>query len=112
MISLEQRDPSDMTPVKLTADDQQQLGELGYIGVTEHTAAPAPAGFDVVLTAVTPDKKLPVAKIVAEAASIEVQVAWGLVDTVPKTVKSGLTRAEAEALVKRLQDAGGTAEIR
>jgi arylsulfatase A-like enzyme len=109
MIALEQRDPSDMTPVKLSADDQQQLGELGYIGVSEHSAAPAPAGFKVVLTAVKPDKKQPVAKIVAEVASIDPQVAWGLVDTVPKTVKSGLTRQEADALVKRLADAGGTA---
>jgi large subunit ribosomal protein L7/L12 len=114
LINLEQRDPSELVGVKVSAEDAEQLGVLGYIGSgTTTTTAPAASKlFEVVLTAVKADKKLPVAKIVAEVASMEVQAAWGLVDTVPKTVKSGLTRQEAELLVKRLEDAGGTAEIR
>src|SRR5262249_13415714 len=47
MIALEQRDPSDMQAVSVSAADQEELAKLGYIGVSATTTTSA--GFSVVL---------------------------------------------------------------
>ena len=78
-------------------------------------AAAAPAEekteFTVVLTAVG-DNKVNVIKAVREVTSLGLKEAKDLVDGAPKPVKEGVSKAEAEAVLKKLIDAGAKAEIK
>ena len=78
-------------------------------------AAAAPAAekdeFDVILTAAG-DKKIQVIKVVRELTGLGLKEAKDLVDGAPKAVKEGINKADAEAAKKKLEDAGGKAEIK
>jgi len=87
-------------------------------------AAGAPAGggaaeaaveekdeFDVVLTAAGA-QKIQVIKAVRELTSLGLKEAKDLVDGAPKPVKEGVTKAEADDMKKRLEEAGGTVELK
>jgi large subunit ribosomal protein L7/L12 len=76
-------------------------------------AAPAEvkATFDVILTGFG-DKKIQVIKAVREVRPLGLKEAKDLVEAVPKPVLEGVAKEEAEAAKKRLEDAGGTAEIK
>jgi large subunit ribosomal protein L7/L12 len=67
--------------------------------------------FDVVLTAAG-DKKIQVIKVVREITSLGLKEAKDLVDGAPKPVKEGLTKAEAEDIKKKLEEVGGSVELR
>jgi large subunit ribosomal protein L7/L12 len=67
--------------------------------------------FDVVLKA-SGDKKIQVIKVVRQATNLGLKEAKDLVDGAPKTVKEGLAKAEAEALKKELEEAGGSVELK
>jgi large subunit ribosomal protein L7/L12 len=66
---------------------------------------------DLVLTGAG-DKKIGVIKIVRAATGLGLKEAKALVDEAPKPVKEGIEREEAENLLKEIQEAGGTAEIK
>jgi large subunit ribosomal protein L7/L12 len=78
-------------------------------------AAPAAAEekteFTVVLTAAG-DNKVNVIKAVREVTSLGLKEAKDLVDGAPKPVKEGVSKADAEAVLKKLTDAGAKAEIK
>jgi large subunit ribosomal protein L7/L12 len=79
-------------------------------------AAAAPAAeeqteFNVVLTAIG-DNKVNVIKAVREITGLGLKEAKDLVDGAPKPVKEGINKADAEAAKKKLDDAGGKAEIK
>jgi large subunit ribosomal protein L7/L12 len=67
--------------------------------------------FDVVLQAAG-DKKIQVIKVVRAATGLGLKEAKALVDEAPKPVKEGVEREEAEGLLKEIEEAGGTAEIK
>ena len=67
--------------------------------------------FDVVLTGVG-DKKIQVIKVVRELTGLGLKEAKDLVDGAPKPVKEGVPKAEAEAMKKKLEEAGGTVELK
>lgn len=67
--------------------------------------------FDVILTAVG-DKKINVIKVVRAATGLGLKEAKDLVDAAPKPIKQGIPKQEAEALVKELEEAGASAEIK
>jgi large subunit ribosomal protein L7/L12 len=67
--------------------------------------------FDVVLTSFG-EKKIQVIKAVRELTSLGLKEAKELVEGVPKSVKDGVSKEDAEAAKKTLEDAGGTAEIK
>ncbi len=67
--------------------------------------------FDVVLTAAG-DKKIQVIKVVREITSLGLKEAKALVDEAPKPIKEGVSKAEAEELQNRLQEAGATVELK
>ena len=67
--------------------------------------------FDVVL-AKAGEQKIAVIKVVREATEKGLQEAKQLVDTAPQVVKSGVNKAEAEELKKKLEAAGATVEIK
>src|SRR5688572_3785100 len=77
-------------------------------------AAPAAAGektsFDVVLESAG-DKKMQVIKEVRALTGLGLKEAKDLVDGDPKAVKTGVTKEEAEAIKKQLEDAGGKVKL-
>jgi len=74
-------------------------------------AAEEKTTFDVVLTGFG-EKKIQVIKGVRELTSLGLKEAKELVEGVPKTVKDGVSKEEAEEAKKVLEDAGGTAEVK
>jgi ribosomal protein L7/L12 len=66
--------------------------------------------FTVVLTEAGP-RKIEVIKVVRELTQLGLSEAKYLVDRVPKNVKEGVSRGEAEAARNKLEDAGAKAEI-
>ena len=67
--------------------------------------------FTVVLAAVG-DKKVEVIKVVRAATGLGLKEAKDVVDGAPKAVKEGVSKADAEALKKQLEDAGAKVEIK
>ena len=67
--------------------------------------------FTVMLTAVG-DNKVNVIKAVREVTSLGLKEAKDLVDGAPKAVKEGVSKADAEVVLKKLIDAGAKAEIK
>jgi len=58
------------------------------------------------------EKKVEVIKVVRAATGLGLKEAKDLVDGAPKAVKEAITKADAEALKKLLEDAGAKAEIK
>lgn len=118
------------------ADLVKAIGELTVVEITElvsameetfgvsaavAVAAPAAAGggdaavaekteFNVILKEFG-DNKIGVIKAVRQALGLGLKEAKELVESAPKAVKEGVAKAEAEELVKALQEAGATAEL-
>ncbi len=67
--------------------------------------------FDVILKEIGPNK-INVIKAVREVTTLGLKEAKDLVEAAPKAVKEAIAKADAEALLKKLQDAGAVAEIR
>jgi large subunit ribosomal protein L7/L12 len=67
--------------------------------------------FTVMLNAAG-DNKVNVIKAVREVTSLGLKEAKDLVDGAPKPVKEGVSKADAEAVLKKLTDAGAKAEIK
>ena len=66
--------------------------------------------FDVVLKSFG-DKKINVIKVVRQVTSLGLKEAKDLVDSLPKPVKEGVDKEEADELAKKFQDAGAEVEI-
>ena len=83
-------------------------------GAVAAAAAPAEeekTEFDVVLKDFGA-KKLNVIKVVREITGLGLKEAKDLVEGAPKTIKEAMPKADAEALVKQLEEAGATAELK
>ncbi len=91
-------------------------GAVMMAGAAAGAAAAAPAeeqtSFDVILKGAPADKKIPVIKVVREATGLGLKEAKDLVEGAPKTVKEALPKADAEALLKKLKEAGADAEMK
>jgi len=78
-------------------------------------AAAAPAAekteFDVILTEAGPEK-IKVIKAVRELTSLGLTEAKTFVESAPKPVKEGVNKDEAEAVKKKLEEAGAKVEIK
>ena len=74
-------------------------------------AAEEKTSFDVILKAAGA-QKLAVVKLVKDLASLGLKEAKELVDAAPKAVKEGVSKDEAEALKKSLEEAGAEVEIK
>jgi large subunit ribosomal protein L7/L12 len=100
--------------------------ELGVSAAAPVAVAPAHAGdggaaaaapavekdeFDVVLTAAG-DKKIQVIKVVRELTGLGLKEAKDLVDGAPKAVKEAVGKAEAEDVKKKLEEVGGSVELK
>ena len=67
--------------------------------------------FTVMLTGFG-EKKVEVIKVVRAATGLGLKEAKDLVDGAPKAVKEGVSKADAEALKKQLEDAGAKVEVK
>lgn len=67
--------------------------------------------FDVILTAAGANK-IQVIKAVRELTSLGLKEAKDLVDGVPKELKVGVGKDEAETIKKKIAEAGGTVEVK
>ena len=67
--------------------------------------------FDVVLTAAG-DNKVNTIKVVRAITGLGLKEAKDLVDGAPKPIKEGVAKADAEAILKQLVEAGAKAEIK
>ncbi len=83
--------------------------------VAPGAAAPAAAeektSFDVILAS-SGDKKIQVIKVVRELTSLGLKEAKDLVDGAPKSLKSGVSKEEADKMKAKLEEAGGKVEIK
>jgi large subunit ribosomal protein L7/L12 len=106
---------------QLIKDMEEKFGVSAAAAVA--VAAPAAGGaaagapaeekteFTVVLAAVG-DNKVNVIKAVREVTSLGLKEAKDLVDGAPKPVKEGISKADADAIAKKLTDAGAKVEIK
>ena len=76
----------------------------------EGEAVEEKTSFDVIIKAAG-DKKIQVIKEVRAATGLGLKEAKEVVDSAPKAVKEGLSKEDAEALQKALEEAGATVEI-
>ena len=74
-------------------------------------AAEEKTEFDVILTGAG-DQKIKVIKEVRAVTSLGLKEAKDLVEGVPAPVKEGVSKDEAEAIKKQIEEAGGTVEIK
>ena len=105
-----------------------ELAELVHaledeFGVSAAAAVAAPAAgaaaaaveekteFDVVLAEVGAEK-IKVIKVVREITGLGLKEAKELVDNAPKTIKEAISKDDAEALKKQLEEAGAKVEIK
>jgi len=106
---------------QLVKDMEEKFGVSAAAAVA--VAAPAAGGagaapaaeekteFTVTLTAAG-DNKVNVIKVVRAVTGLGLKEAKDLVDGAPKPVKEGISKADAEALVKQIVEAGGKAELK
>jgi len=67
--------------------------------------------FNVTLTDIGTDK-IKVIKVVREVTSLGLKEAKDLVDSAPAVVKEGISKDEAEAVKKKLEEQGATVELK
>jgi large subunit ribosomal protein L7/L12 len=105
---------------QLIKDMEEKFGVSAAASVAAAAPAAAAGGaakaeekteFTVMLTAVG-DNKVNVIKAVREVTSLGLKEAKDLVDGAPKPVKEGVSKADADAVLKKLTDAGAKAEIK
>ena len=103
---------------QLIKDMEEKFGvsaaaAVAVAGPAAAAAAPAEeqTEFTVMLTA-TGDNKVNVIKAVREVTSLGLKEAKDLVDGAPKAVKEGVSKVDADAVLKKLIDAGAKAEIK
>jgi large subunit ribosomal protein L7/L12 len=104
---------------QLIKDMEEKFGVSAAAAVAAAAPVAAAAGakaeekteFTVVLAAAG-DNKVNVIKAVREVTSLGLKEAKDLVDGAPKPVKEGISKADADAIAKKLSDAGAKVEIK
>lgn len=108
-----------MDVVALVEAMEEKFGVSAAAAVAAAPAAAADAGaaveeqteFDVVLSA-TGEKKVNVIKAVRALTGLGLKEAKAMVDDAPSTVKEAVSKSDAEAAKKELEEAGATVEIK
>ena len=81
-------------------------------GAAAAPAAEAKTEFNVVLAAVSADKKINVIKEVRAITGLGLKEAKDLVEGAPKTLKEGISKADADEIKKKLEAEGAKVEIK
>jgi large subunit ribosomal protein L7/L12 len=75
-------------------------------------AAEVKSEFDVILAGFAADKKITVIKEIRAVTGLGLKEAKDLVEGAPNKVKEGISKEDADALKKKLEDAGAKIEIK
>ena len=117
----------EMTMLELRDLNNRIQEEFGITAAAPVAVAAAPAGAPAAAEAPPAEEektewtvvlkdiganKINVIKAVREVTTLGLKEAKDLVESAPTNVKEGITKADAEAVVKKLQAAGATAEMR
>ncbi|MFN3752191.1 MAG: 50S ribosomal protein L7/L12 [Thiobacillus sp.] len=115
---------ANMTVLELSELIKEMEEKFGVSAAAAAVAVAAPAAggsaaaaaeeqteFTVILTAAG-EKKVEVIKVVRAATGLGLKEAKDLVDGAPKPVKEGISKADAEALKKQLEEAGAKVEVK
>ncbi|MBI2224897.1 MAG: 50S ribosomal protein L7/L12 [Betaproteobacteria bacterium] len=115
---------SNMTVLELSGLIKEMEEKFGVSAAVATVAAAAPAAggaaaaaaeeqteFTVMLTNCG-QSKVNVIKVVRALTGLGLKEAKDLVDAAPKAVKEGVSKADAESILKQLIDAGAQAEIK
>lgn len=113
---------ANMTVLELSQmiKDMEEKFGVSAAAAAVAVAAPAAGGaaaaeekteFTVNLTS-SGANKVNVIKVVRAVTGLGLKEAKDLVDGAPKAVKEGVSKADAEAILKQITEAGGTAEIK
>ena len=111
-----------MTVLELSALIKEMEEKFGVSAAAVAVAAPAAADaaagaaaeqteFSVILSSAGASK-VNVIKVVRAITGLGLKEAKDLVDGAPKAVKEGVNKADADAILKQLIEAGATAEIK
>jgi len=109
-----------MSVLELTAFITEIEEKFGVSAAAVAVAASAGAGaaaaseqteFSVILLAAG-EQKVSVIKAVRELTALGLKEAKDLVDGAPKAIKEGVSKADADAALKKLIEAGATGEIK
>jgi large subunit ribosomal protein L7/L12 len=105
---------------ELIKDLEEKFGVSAAAAAVAVAAAPAAGAaaaaeekteFDVILTSAG-ESKVNVIKAVRELTALGLKEAKDLVDGAPKAIKEGVSKADADAALKKLIEAGATGEIK
>lgn len=115
---------ANMTVLELSELIKEMEEKFGVSAAAAAVAVAAPAAgggaaaaaeeqteFTVVLAAAG-EKKVEVIKVVRAVTGLGLKEAKDLVDGAPKPVKEGISKADADALKKQLEEAGATVEVK
>jgi large subunit ribosomal protein L7/L12 len=114
---------SSMTVLELSQLIKDMEEKFGVSAAATAVAVAAPAAgagaaaaaeqteFTVIITG-PGDNKVNAIKVVREITGLGLKEAKDLVDGAPKAVKEGVSKADAEAIKKKIEDAGAKAEIK
>ncbi len=113
---------SNMTVLELSQLIKEMEEKFGVTAAASAVAVAAPVAaaaekaeeqteFSLMLTAVGASK-VNVIKVVRTVTGLGLKEAKDLVDSAPKVVKEGISKADAEAMQKQLTEAGATCELK
>ena len=94
---------------------EEKFGVTAAVAVAAGPAAGAAAGgeeqteFTVTLESFDAAKKIPVIKAVREITGLGLGEAKALVEGAPKALKEGVSKADADEFIKKIEEAGGKA---
>ena len=107
-----------MEVVELIEAMEEKFGVSAAAAAVAVAAAPAAAAaaeekteFDVVMSSFG-DNKVGVIKVVRELTGLGLKEAKDLVEAAPASIKEGVSKAEAEDIKKKLEEAGAKAEVK
>lgn len=93
---------------------EEKFGVTAAVAVAAGPAVAGPAAeeqteFTVTLDSFEATAKIPVIKIVREITGLGLGEAKALVEKAPATIKEGVSKADADEIIKKITDAGGKA---
>jgi large subunit ribosomal protein L7/L12 len=111
-----------MTVLEMSEFVKELEEKYGVTAAAPAAAVVAPAGggeaaaeekteFDVILAAAG-DKKIQVIKEVRTITGLGLKDAKDLVEAAPKAIKEGVKKEEAEEIKKKVEEAGGSVEVK
>lgn len=110
----------EMAELKKALEDKWGVKAAAPVAMAAAAPAAGPAAaevvestdFEVVLKEAPADKKIAIIKVVREVTGLGLKEAKDLVESVPKPLKESTPKADAEAIKKKVEEAGGKVALR